>query len=62
MRSIRSTDWAVRVASLWLGRLHPLAEAGGYGGINMTRGEEGDASEIFDPGVRGPGSSQSRDP
>lgn len=28
----------------------------------MTQGEEGDANEVFDPGVRGAGSSHSKDP
>ena len=58
MRSIRSSDLAVRVASLWLGRSHPLAEAGGRG-CQQDPGEEGDANEVFDPGV---GERQQQEP
>ena len=41
MRSIRSSDLVVRVASMWPGRLQPLAKAGGWGVVNMTQGREG---------------------
>lgn len=39
MRSIRSSDLAVRVVSVWPGRLQPLAKAGGWGGCQHDPGK-----------------------
>lgn len=48
MRPNRSSNLAVMVASMWPGRLQPLAGVGGWGVSTRPREEEGDAREVFD--------------